>query len=124
MRKDALTEHEFGKGAIRAIGKCLMCRRHDFEGNKITLFAGVIVTKDEIVSPLNRKQKKETKDFVMQDDDELWEGEFIFIPRVKYKCNKEQGWKGLEISQKLASAWGTVENWVFKIFDRKENNEH
>lgn len=119
MMSDVLSEMEFGKGAIRTVGKVIMGRYNDFEGKPTVLVLGRVFTGEEVVKPLTKEQKKATEGWILQDEDEMWEGEIVFIPHRKYKCNKEQGWKSLEAGQKLASAWGSPENWKFKIFDKQ-----
>lgn len=115
--KDILTEIEHGKGAIKLPAKFIIEKGWNIEINGVNLkkimVLGVVMSKEDIIEP--RKKTKE-----LQDDSEMWEGEVIFIPKRKFKENKEDGWIGLRADQKLCSGWGDSKNWKHKIFDKSK----
>lgn len=105
IKKDVLTEMQYGKGAIRTIGKILLYPMNKSEeGFDMTKIAGAVV--DNLISDVPKKKYCKS---------EMWECELIIIPIRKFINNKERAWDGLDIDQQLASAWGSRESWEKEI---------
>lgn len=120
IRKDTVTEWEFGKGAIRTTGRFLMSEAAGSSregGPRMTLVAGLVT--DPLLSKPDRKTESITSK-TMEESCEMWEGEVIFIPRRKYIENVEKGFFALKIDQKLLGLWGHAKYWKKKIFDKEE----
>lgn len=108
MRKDILTEWEYGEGAIKMAGKFLMLRRE-----KRSIILGVVL------ESLHTSDSKKLTDIKKIDEGvEMWESEIILIPRRKYGYNIEKCFGALTPDQMLASEWGNPENWNKRIFDK------
>lgn len=105
MRKDVLTEWQYGDGAIKLAGKFLMLRRE----KKSIILGGVL----ESLHSLDPKK--------LNDGVEMWETEIILIPRKKYAHNNTEAcFASLTPDQMLASGWGNPENWDKTIFDKQK----
>lgn len=119
VRKDKVTEMEFGEGAIRTVGKFLIQEASTsgenpvYPGRRMTLVCGIVV------EPLLSKEKHNNADYKFEEE-EMWEGEIILIPKRKYIDNKVENRRGLRIDQKLLGSWGQSECWKKKIFDKEK----
>lgn len=105
IKKDVLTEMQYGKGAIKTCGKILLYPGGKSpDGFDMTRIFGAVA--DDLMS--NTTKKKHCKG-------EMWECELIIIPIRKFINNKEEQWDVLSLDQQLSSAWGNRESWEKEI---------
>ncbi len=120
-RKKSLVEIEYGEGAVKFPAKFIMEQGWDIEIEgerfKKLMIIGIGITKEDIVD-LGKKKKRKCR---IDDTSEMWEGEFIFIPKRKHQIYKnDEDWVGLRADQRLRNNWGSPEDWEEKIFDIEE----
>ena len=118
MKKDTITEMLTGQeGAFKVIGKVVTTRAGAPGDKPMTLVLGLMV--GDLNEPLSKKDKVDviSKSLNYQ----MWEGEFIFLPRRVYQGRKGEGFNGLRADQILTSTWGHAEKWLNKIFDINES---
>lgn len=107
IKKDVLTEMQYGKGAIKTCGKILLYHGGKSpEGFDMTRIFGVVA--DDLMSKVPKKKYCKG---------EMWECELIIIPIKKFTNNKEEQFSILSLDQQLASAWGNKESWEKEIIE-------
>ena len=115
--KDLLTEMMFGEGAIKVAGKIVLLPKGITKrGSKKlhrTLIGGMLIT------PAGLLVKKESNDM-----HEMWECEFIIIPKKKYAPHDKDGkpvyqFAGYTLDGILTDGFADPENWGDEYFSKK-----
>lgn len=116
--KDVLTEMTYGEGAIRVYGKIVLLPKGilntDSRELHRTLVGGMLINPSD---PLVRKESG--------DLHEMWECEFIIIPKKKYAPHDKNGkrvyqFAGYDLGGILTSGFAEPENWGDEYFGKKE----
>lgn len=118
--KDLISEWEYGKGAVKVVGKILVqnaCCSGIEESNieNANLILGVVVAPDGKSLLSLKKDKDPIKN--LESSVEMWEVELIIIPKKKFSHHTaEKDFYALRADQKLCSPWWQGKFWKKKIF--------
>lgn len=110
---DEITEMTYGEGAIRVAGRIVLMPKGTVRGDSkalhVTLIGGGLIT----TGPLVRKESGQHS--------EMWECEFIIIPKKKYSPHDKDGkevyqFAGHGLSGMLTDGFAEPENWGEEYF--------
>lgn len=115
--KDALTEIQFGKGAVKVIGKIIVRQTSPLRLNNGKEIESTLIL-GRVIGKLTQEFDESLSFCEKIDLDEMWEVDLIIIPRAKYRGSKEgqECLGGLNAAQVLGTNWGNRERYKEKFF--------